>query len=89
MTEPVACLVSGCELAQFSMCTGLVTVTVACLVSDSELVWLLMCTVLVTVTVASCVVTVGELACIFTVLFSGNAYFDPPLFSMYAAFLLS
>ena len=44
----VACLVSGCKLAWFSMCTLLVTQTVACLVLGCELAWLLMGTLVVT-----------------------------------------
>ena len=57
----VACLVSGCKLAWFSMCTLLVTQTIICLVLGCELAWFLMCTLLVTQTVA-CLVSGCELA---------------------------
>jgi hypothetical protein len=39
VTQTVACLISGCELSWFSMCTLLVTPIVACLVSEGELAW--------------------------------------------------
>ena len=49
------------ELAWFSMCIALVTVTVASLVLESKLAWFSMCTLLVTESVA-CLISVGKLA---------------------------
>ena len=60
MTQTVAHLVSGCELAWFLMCTLLVT-QVTCLASGCELAWLFMHALLVT-QILPCLVSEGELA---------------------------
>ena len=52
VTQTVACLVTGCQLAWFLIYSLLVTQTLACLVYDSELAWYLVCTLVVILTVA-------------------------------------